>query len=284
VVDCRFDELTSESDLAIVVLACLRLIAQTPSSSNLAPLARAMRESATEMARLLDGVPAVDRQQALRTARRVVLGRLDRSWHRALELSEQVLADSAESAGGAATAEHVALAVPTDKLWEHILAEGLVRIPSLDSIRIGANNSLDGGVEVPSPWTSKGSHSSADRYPDFMAVAGGRMKSMVWCVDAKYKTPSSTSRPDVGDANQMFVYSHLARLHGKAPDRSALVYPVADVSTSGLSRELFRQPGLDHPLVVFAAPFPSKLQLSTRAAWNRYIDELSSAVQPMFDL
>lgn len=268
---CRFDEHSRATDLAIVLLAALRMVARYRGTPRTASLFRPLQERASRLSRVLDGVPVVDRRVAFRKSAGIRLSRLEREFTGALLVARQVLRDDLPVPGGGLGAEFQTfrLSVPTEKLWEHVLFQALGTMPSIVELHGNFDNRpATDAVDVPAPWTREGVQSITERYPDFLAVVREGSKAVQWCVDAKYKDRPAF-KPPSEDANQMFVYSHLARVAGRTVDKCALVYPT--ISDPRARVQLGRERARTLPLSLVEAPFPSPPDLRTQRAWDEFI-------------
>lgn len=275
---CRFDDHSRATDLAIVLLAAIRSVARYGGTARSASLFGPVRDRSVRLARVLEGVPTVDRRIAYRKATTIRLSRLERDFASALSLAARVLRDDTSLPGP--TSDHASdafrMAVPTEKLWEHILNEMLARTSSvLDVAFNGDNRAASVSVDVPAPWTTKHSSLSSARFPDFLVRTNADARKTVWCLDAKYKDLPGAG-PPTDDANQLFVYSHLARLDGDDVQRCALIYPT--VGAPGLLRRLYRQRLGLVALDMVAAPFPRAPDLKGQRAWELFLTRGATAL------
>ena len=267
---CRFDEYSRATELAMVILATLRAIARFAGTASTSTLFKPAQQRAARLSRLLEGVPVLDRRVAFRVSSGIRLNRLEREFEGALRLSRAVLRDDlrAPSATGPEQ-ESFRLSVPTEKLWESILAQALQTAASLLQVRVNADNKpADALTDVPAPWQQPEGSESSQRFPDFLVDVPSATGSRLWCLDAKYKDLPA-GLPPASDANQIFVYSHLAAVGGRGVDDCALVYPSLDLV--GVRRLLTRQREGALDLAIVAAPFPVRSDMTTEFAWQTFI-------------
>lgn len=261
-IECTYSELTLSTRLLGCICAALEWIADGRGASSLLPGQFAnlrLRHDAVTLRRALTEVSAFSPSQALAIGRRLPVGRLDGAWATSLLLSLDILAEyeALASASGSRSVDAIELSVPTDKLWERIVSEALRRA-GFDSVLPHARELTE------DPWISPPvvvSHT----YPDNVA----RRSDDVFIVDAKYKTPSSSSSPSRDDQYQMFAYSHLVRDSPRQVRAAVLVYP-----GDGLKARWLR--GRDtrpQPVELFAVqlPFPRPGDVSTRVTWANYL-------------
>lgn len=265
---CTFDELTSNTDLAIVILAALGVVARYGGSLQLARFHVPARKRAARLARALSTVPVVSRIDAAFRASRLHLSRFEQRFGSALELTRQVLHDSTVGpVGDDAVTDGMpfAFSVPTARLWEHILGVALMRLLPAGAVEIHPT--------IPSPW---GDAKNA-RQPDFAAEL--RHLGQTWILDAKYKQ-FPTAFPNADDANQLFVYSHLSRIKGRTPTHAALLY----ASLAGQDvRVLERQPDRTFELRLASLPFPAPTDLRGNTRWESYLERLQLALHRVFE-
>lgn len=268
-VRCRYDELTYDSPLLQVIRAALTVVAQARPPAAVAHLDPGLAVRAARHVAALPGVAPLPRSYAAHAGGHLRLTGRERHWSEALALAGQVLADGALSPRRGAD-EHAAssLVLPTEKLWERILAAALPTVVA--DLRDNADNALADGVEVDAPWSAVGV--DGERYPDFV----GTVRGEVTVIDAKYKLLDG--RLGSADAYQLFAYSHLTRLHGD-PARRAVVIGV----TSGAAHvcALVRSPATTppFPLHVLSAGFPSRDQVRHRLSWSAYLRELAAEIR-----
>lgn len=268
-VECRFDEHSHATDLAVVLLAAIRTVARQGGTARTAALFRPLQNRATRLARQLEAVPMVDRRVAYRMARSLRLGRLQAEFAAVLPLASRVLRDDVPTPGTGRdlSLETFRVGVPTEKLWEAALRQALACVPTVQTF-VNADNKPATDVDVPAPWTAGGAASPSERFPDFLVLASSTASSCLWCVDAKYKDTPSRS-PAAEDANQLFVYSHLAAVAGRRVEKCALVYPSATPRRH--PRVLRRERERRMPLLMIEAPFPVPGDLRTERSWEDYV-------------
>lgn len=274
---CRFDEHSRSTDLAAVLLAALRMIAKYAGTARTSSLFEALRIRAARLVRQLEGVTVVDRRVAFRLSRGIRLTRLEREFALALHFARSVLRDELPLPTGSPgpTFETFRVSVPTERLWEEILFQALAESPVVGLLRANFSNRAGPGVDVPAPWVKLTSGSVTDRFPDFLAVVEGAGSRTIWCIDAKYKAlPGGGAATE--DANQLFVYSHVARLGGKHIDTCALVYPTT--AQYGVQLELTRERARDLSLSIVGAPFPQPSDLRSDRAWADFIESCSAVL------
>ena len=191
-IECTYSELTLSTRLLGCICAALEWIADGRGTSSVLPGQYAnlrLRHDAVRLRRALTEVSAFSPSQALATGRRLPVGRLDRAWAKSLMLALDILAEyeALASVSRSRPVDALELSVPTDKLWERIVSEALRRA-GFDSVLSQARELTE------DPWISPPvvvSHT----YPDNVA----RRSDDVFIVDAKYKTPLSSSSPSRAD-------------------------------------------------------------------------------------
>lgn len=268
-VRCRYDELTYDSPPLQVIRAALTVIARTRPPAAVAHLDPGLAERAARHVAALPGVAPLPRSNAAHTGRHLRLTGRERHWSDALTQAGQVLADGALSPRRGAD-EHPAwsLVLPTEKLWERILAAALPTVVA--DLRNNADNTLADGVEVDAPWSAVGVDD--ERYPDFVGTVGGE----VTVIDAKYKLLDG--RPGSADAYQLFAYSHLTRLRGDPARRAAVIgVTPGPASVSALVRSPETTPPF--PLHVLSVAFPGRDHVRHRTAWSAYLTELAAEIR-----
>lgn len=272
---CRFDEYTEDTPLLRVVVAALAEVLRADVPPYALPILRETLARGIRLSRHLATIPIPDRSAALRLSRQVRLTRLEAEWGPALELAKRVLADAplAQDVRGAPT-EMVRFEVATDRVWERILEQGLRRALPFGAVTVGARNWLAAEATVDPPW--KGVLAGAgSRFPDFLVTT---RDDTVWCLDAKYKLSGGT--PEEADANQMFVYSHLARRLGTAVAHCVLLYPGR---SGGLppARRFVRRPNDDVDMLVAYLPFPERVDLASPIHWGNYVSRLDRGLESL---
>lgn len=270
-VECRFDEHSHATDLAVVLFAAIRTVARQGGTARTSALFTPLQDRAARLARQLEGVPIVDRRVANRMARSLRLGRLQAEFANALPLARRVLRDDVPTpgVGGDLSLETFRVGVPTAKLWEAALRQALACVPTAQTYVNADNTPAAAEVEAPAPWTAAGPSSPSERFPDFLVLASSTASSCLWCVDAKYKDPPARL-PVAEDANQLFVYSHLAGVAGRRVEKCALVYP--STTPRGHPRTLWREPDRTMPLLLIEALFPVPGDLRTQRSWDDYVN------------
>jgi 5-methylcytosine-specific restriction endonuclease McrBC regulatory subunit McrC len=265
---CRFDEYTEATPLLRVVVAALAEVLRTNVPPYVLPILRETLASAVRLARHLATVPIPDRSAAIRLSRQIRLTRLEAEWRPALEFAQRVLVDAplAQDVAGAPT-EMLRFEVATDRVWERILEQGLRRALPLGSLTVGAGNTLTAEATVEPPWKGL-SGGAGSRFPDFLVTT---TYNDVWCIDAKYKMAGG--RPNDDDANQMFVYSHLANRAGAPVAHCALLYPARPAELPH-PLTFMRCPNGDVDLRVAHLSFPEEADLTNPTQWGNYVARL----------
>ena len=271
---CRFDEQKYDTPLLRVVRAALHAVAHASAPSQLVEMTIGLRSRAVVLLRALAEVQLLDRARAVQLGRTLRLNRLERPWTDALALALQVLSEQTVGMARAlGSIEAYELLIPTDKLWEQIIADTLERIRGVTvSFHPGELNL--GDAVVARPWRTAGIPESEtlDLYPDFLLV---EREQGVWCLDAKYKLPPS-SKPSSADANQLFAYSHLASVEGRQVAVCGLVYPCPSGDPS--ASWLYRAPAEDIPLMLGSIPFPGSSDVTSPRAWKAYLKTSAAAL------
>jgi McrBC 5-methylcytosine restriction system component len=270
---CRFDEYTEATPLLRVIVGALAEVVHSNVPFYVRPIVRDSVSTAIRLARYLSTIPVPERSAAVRLARQTHLTRLEVEWKPALELAVRVLIDAslAQASRGMPT-QTLQFEIATDRVWERILEQALLRALPADCLSTGARNVLPDDVNVEPPWLGM-TGSAGSRFPDFLLTAPS---TGVWCMDAKYKLADGL--PEEGDANQIFVYSHLARRFGEPILHCALLYPTSS-STPATSRTLWRRPAADVDLRLAQLTFPSEDDLAGPGSWSSYISRLERQVQ-----
>lgn len=265
---CRFDEYTEATPLLRVIVAALAEVVRSDLPPYAAPIVREPVATAVRLARHLSTIPVPDRAAAMRLSRQIRLTRLEAEWKPALVLAQRVLADAplAQDVAGDVT-QTLQFDVATDRVWERILEQGLRRALPYGAVTVGAGKAAVGEAEVDPPWKGV-SGGAGSRFPDFLVSS---TDDAVWCIDAKYKLMDGN--PEEADANQVFVYSHLARRLGAPVAHCALIYPIASGGSTDL-RALLRLPDEGVDLRVAHVSFPSDADIVSPSAWTSYISKL----------
>ena len=260
---CRYSELTISTPLLGCICAALEWIADGRGGRSRLPGEYSdvrLRHDAVTLRRVLADVVALPPKDALMIGRSMRLGRLDRSWSECLEMSTQVLRQREVLAGpaGKTFTQAVELSVPTDKLWERIVNEALVRAGFESVVSQARDLTSDPWVQLP--------HAYSRTAPDNVA----RRRQEVFIVDAKYKVRPAGKAPSRDDQYQMFAYSHLVRDMPREVKAAVLVYPGNSPRVEWIRG---RDEGSSEPVRLFVVqiPFPTPVQVSTPRAWTRFI-------------
>ncbi|MCU1453839.1 MAG: uncharacterized protein JWN46_1985 [Acidimicrobiales bacterium] len=267
---CRFDEHSTATDLAKVLLAALHVVARYPGTQETNELFRPIQSRAVRLVRGLEAVPIIDRRIAFRLSRSIRLSRYERTFRSPLQVARTILIDDPRTPAPPTPDDTpgFVLSIPTDKLWEKLVGDALLRSPRVSTLRINADNRAGGpDVEVPAPWHSANGTETSDRYPDYLARLTTGGVDAVWCLDAKYKD-EPRNLPQAEDSNQIFAYGHLAHLGGSAVDRCALIYPAN--GQGRVVRELVRQRDGQMRLTLIALPYPQPSDTASDLAWDDF--------------
>ena len=268
---CTYSELTLSTQLLSCVAAALEWIADGRGARSRLPGEFSdlrLRHDAVTLRRALADVMALPPGEALLVGRRLRPSRLDQAWVSALTWAIATLAqrEAMPSDSTSSRAQAVEMSVPTDKLWERIVHEALMRSGFHDVVQQA--NSLTTDPWVRHPITV------SQTFPDNVA----RTDSDVFIVDAKYKTPKPGAGPSRDDQYQMFAYSHLVRDDPRIVRAAVLVYPGEAVRARWLR-------GRDAPIAdaveLFAVqiPFPSRAQVANSTAWARYLENVGDRLR-----
>jgi len=266
-----FDDLTMDTPLLRVMRAALHVIVSDRIPPGLQPLGRNLDRRASQFAQHFATVTPLHREQALLVGERLWLGHLDRPWEAALDAALEVLRDHGPlPADGTTNTDAFIVHVMTEKFWEQVVAESLEM--AFGDVRISADKSPGEGVDAPKPWISVGGAGGTDQtFPDFMF----RHDLDVVLADAKYKRRPSIESTD---AYQLFTYSHLARLDGKASDTALLVFPASPyASLIQVPWQRFDSP--KYLLWLISMAFPSQDEVTAASAWRTYLGSTASGMR-----
>jgi hypothetical protein len=161
----------------------------------------------------------------------------------------------------------IELSVETDRLWERIVHQVLLRT---DFTTVYEQHSQPDGLVV-DPWLSPTRNRST--HPDNIALRG----NTIWVIDAKYKTIAPGALPSRSDQYQMFAYSHLVASPDQRVHRVMLLYPGHHPPRTWMR-------GRDDPdscvqLVAATLPFPGPDDTVTPARWQAYLDRAAAHLQ-----
>lgn len=268
-----FDDLTMDTPLLRVVKAALHVIASERVPAFLRVLAARVDVQATQFAKHLTPVATISREAAAQAAPRVWLPALDQQWQPVVDLAVEVLAGRGPTpTNDTSTTEAFVAHVFTEKFWEQTLAAVLERV--FGRVSVSADKSAGPGVKAPTPWVrAHGKAIGSGTYPDFMFQSGVD----VVLADAKYKR---TRKIDAGDGYQLFTYSHLATLDGRASRYALLLHPAASGVTASQERWA-RRDDPSYPLWTVHLPYPSAEDLRSTARWHRYLDCTAAALKDL---
>ncbi len=248
---CTYGELTLSTQLLSCVAAALEWIADGRGARSRLPGEFSdlrLRHDAVTLRRALADVTALPPTEAVAIARTLRLSRLDQAWASALTWAIATLAQREAVAVDArqTRSQAVELSVPTDKLWERIVHEALMRCGFHDVVQQANSLTTD-------PWVRHPIKVS-QTFPDNVALTD----SEVFIVDAKYKTPGAGDSPSRDDQYQMFAYSHLVRDDPRIVRAAVLVYP----GEASRARWLRGRDASPEPvkLVAVQIPFPTRSQ------------------------
>lgn len=276
-VESTFDELTTDTPLLQIVASALRVVGSDRMPGKMASLRPGLQNRAVHLLRYLSGVTLINREQALLAAEHLWLGPLDQSWKPAIEACMPVLRDWAvEPESGANSTDAMLIQVSTEKFWEQCMELALKS--AFMNVAVSRHAQPGEGVSVPAPWiarTSKSTEPQSASFPDFMLRSGRR----VVVADAKYKLGTG-SAPTSSDGYQLFAYSHLATLEGRASDLAVLLYPTR-TGAQPRQLELERLRNRAYPLWLAPMPFPSRLDVQSQSSWASYISRLATAVRDL---
>lgn len=278
-VESTFDELTMDTPILQVIASALRAVASDRLPRQIVKLRPSVPSRAVQLLRYFDGVTLIDRERAILQAERLWLGPLDRAWQPALDaalpvLQEHGIVPHTAEASTVAFAVHVHM----EKFWEQCLE--MVLRAGFSSLAVSRDAAPGEGVSVPAPWgvpmdPDDASDPTTKRFPDFMFQTGRR----VVLADAKYKLHRG-SAPSSQDGYQLFAYSHLATLGGRASDVAVILYP-GRAGQEGRQVELVRMKHQDHPLWLATVPFPSRQDVQSQAMWSAYVARASVMVRDL---
>lgn len=277
-VESTFDELTMDTPVLQVVASALRVVASERLPRKIAALRPGLQVRAVHLLRYLSGVAPTDRDRALLLAERLWLGLLDRAWEPAIEAAIPVLRDRAvvPDDGGDST-EAVVVHVSTEKFWEQCLEVALTSV--FGTVAVSRDGRSSEGVSVPAPWAPRTPAGAVpheqvtEAFPDFMY----RFAHRVVVADAKYKLAAG-GPPSAQDGYQLFAYSHLATLDGRAPDVGAVLYPARRDQQIG-QLEFARARDRTFPLWQVRLPFPTAADLHSQGRWSSYVTGLAETIR-----
>lgn len=258
-VSCEFDELTVDTPVLRIALAGLRVIAGAAFPPQLQNLFPTLRQRALAISRRLTGIAELTPSQALLQAERLPISRLDSAWTSVLNAAAPVLRQQGRlPEQGTSTGDDpiVTMELYMDKYWESFVEDALRSVYAALSVQ----------VPTPAPWA--GDESGDLALPDFLFRSG----EIIVVADAKYKL--GRRAPDSADANQLFVYSHLANLDGRRTDAALVIYPRQERASGGTEprTQLLRNPEKDYPLRVMHLPFPRADEVRDRGTYAAYLD------------
>jgi len=270
-VESAFDELTMDTPLLRIVASTLRVVATDRLPLKIMRLRPGLRSRAILLLRHLDAVGLIQPEQALILGESLWLGSLDRSWQFALDAALPVLRSHAVAPEyGTDANDGLLVHVSMEKFWEECLEVALES--AFSPVAVSRDASPGQGVEVPRPWTSQATDSGG-AFPDFMVRTAGR----VVLADAKYKMNVGAG-PSSQDGYQLFAYSHLATLNGRASDAAVLFYPARSNAAPGQA-EVLRMRDVTYPLWLVTLPFPDKSDVRSAASWGAYIARLAALLR-----
>lgn len=265
---CRYDELTESTQLLGIICTALQAIAErsvpSPFTDRFAP--HLLRRDAVTLRRMLAEVTALSATNALAVGPRLHLNRLDRPWQKALALALTVISEREHTAHqrGPRYTDAIELSIPTDKLWERVVTEVLIR----GTFATVLPQRAQPPHLVVDPWLLP--TAAHNTHPDNIVVHDNHL----WVVDAKYKAYPSGALPGRDDQYQMFAYSHLVGGPDRPTRRIMLIYPGNKAAQSWpRGRDPNAQPVL---LTTATVPFPSAADARTPAAWNQYLDRAAT--------
>lgn len=290
--ECSYDQFTEETPLFRVLVTALRMVASTGrprAPFNEVRAFKALAGEAAGLAHYLASIRPLPRSEAAALAGRLRLPRTLHRWEKALDLARLVLRERERKPrlGGAEQTDAIAITLPTDKLWEAILAQALEKLKNSSESKVGEFRAQ---APVPSPWRPPGDKEfGPTKNADFLVLTGAD-PTILWCLDAKYKQPfhkpSEKFTPSSGDQYQMFAYSHLAgwppppKKSETRVSNCALVYPVAKEDDSDGGGDGYkRAPDNDVTLYILKLPFPTPVDVETAQAWSDKIGHISNALE-----
>lgn len=273
-VESTFDELTMDTPLLQVMTSALHVVASERLPAKVAVLRPGLQARAVHLLRYLSGVALVDRERAVLVAERLWLSPLDRIWEPALDAALPVLRDRAViPEDGVEDSEALLVHVSTEKFWEQCLELALES--AFTTLAVSRDARPGEGVSVPAPWSPKSAigvdspELSSEAFPDFMF----RSDRKVVVADAKYKLGGG-NLPSSQDGYQLFAYSHLATLDGKASDFAVILYPTRS-GRNPRQVEVERLRDRSYPMWLVRVPFPSRADIQTQANWGGFIAQLA---------
>lgn len=279
-VESIFDELTTDTPLLQVVASALRVVGSDRFPRKIASLRPGLQTRAVHLLRYLSSVTLIDREQALLVAERLWIGPLDRIWKPAIDASIQVLQDWAvQPEPGDDSSEALLVHISTEKFWEQCMESALEN--AFRSVVVSRDGQADSEVSVPAPWFpraddgTKPYSSPTTSHPDFIFQCDQR----VVVADAKYKL-GTHNLPTSADGYQLFAYSHLATLREQPSELAVLLYP-AQVGSRPKQLELERLRTGKYPLWLASLPFPTRIDIQSRANWATYIARLAGIIRDL---
>lgn len=277
-VESTFDELTMDTPLLQIVASALRVVASERLPRKITVLRPGLQSRAIHLLRYLSGASLIDRERALLAAERLWLSPLDRIWEPAIDAALPVLRDRAVVPDdGLQSSEVILVHVSTEKFWEQCLELALKS--AFRTVAVSRDAQPGEGISVPAPWAPKKppetapAELGAEAFPDFMF----RTSRWVVVADAKYKLGSGNA-PSSADGYQLFAYSHLATLDGRASQLAVILYPTR-VGGRPRQRELQRLRDLTYPLWLVRLPFPTRLDLQSQGGWAAFVTRLASTIR-----
>lgn len=276
-IESTFDELTIDTPLLQIVAAALRVVASDRLPMKIAALRPGLQARAVHLLRHLTGVRLIDRERAVLAAERLWLSPLDRIWDPAIDAALPVLRQRAiVPEHSAESSEAYSVHVSTEKFWEQCLELALENTFPMLAVSRGAQPGE--AVSVPAPWVRRQAGDAQSEFlneaiPDFMF----RSPPHVLVADAKYKLGAERAQSSQ-DGYQLFAYSHLATLGGRASDLALLLYP-ARAGGHPRQLELERLRDRTYPLWLVYLPFPSRADLRSQGSWSSFIGRLSRTIR-----
>ncbi len=279
-VECTFDELTTNTPLLQIIASALTVVATDRLPPKIAVLRPTLQARSVHLLRLLAGVTLIERERAILAAERLWVGPLDHIWKPAIDAAVPVLRDWAIAPeGGTDSTDAMLIHISTEKFWEQCLELALTT--AFGAVAVSRDKQAGEGVSVPAPWVQKSVGDNAPEeedtksFPDFMFRTGRH----VVVADAKYKLAASGA-PSSSDGYQLFAYSHLATLTNQPSDLAVILYPTrAGRRPSQL--ELVRMRDDSYPLWLAQLPFPTRSDLSSQRTWAAYVAQLAATTRSL---
>lgn len=279
-VESTFDELTTDTPILQIMASALRVVASDRLPPQIVALRPGLQTRAVHLLRYLSGVTLIERERALLAAERLWLSPLDQIWKPAVDAALPVLRDWAVAPeDGFHDTDAMLVSVRTEKFWEQCLELALES--AFKTIAVSRNAQAEEEVDTPAPWVSRVAPGAGPAdperrsFPDFMFHTG----QQVVVGDAKYKL-GSDGKVSSSDGYQMFAYSHLANLNGKASDLAVVLYPTEMGMRPG-QVEFERMRERTYPLWVVRLPFPTRVDLQSQSNWAGYITHLSAGLRDL---